>query len=145
MTFREAHKSFHATETAGFEVLDDIIITGTFVHTMMTAGATLSAKKIVTSDGSGNAIYASNATAAHAYKVIGMNDNSANSGESVRVITEGNVTNSTWTWTPGSALYLSTSGEITHTVPTTGFALKIGMAITATKIFIRIEAPVILA
>jgi hypothetical protein len=48
----------------------------------------------------------------------------------------GLVTNGSWTWTPGAALYLSTAGGITETEPTSPDIVKpIGYAVTATQIW----------
>lgn len=46
--------------------------------------------------------------------------------------------------TTGQIVYLSTEGSVSHTVPTTGFILKIGTAISSTKINISIGLPIIL-
>jgi hypothetical protein len=65
------------------------------------------------------------------------------SGETV---TFGTITNPDWTWTPEASLYLGANGNIvtTSTVDGAVFSLKIGTAISATQIFVKIGTPVIL-
>jgi hypothetical protein len=54
------------------------------------------------------------------------------------------MTEAGWAWTIGSPVYLSANGTLSHTAPSSGFALVIGFALTATKIFIDIKQPIIL-
>jgi len=44
-------------------------------------------------------------------------------------------------FTPGQPLFVSTSGTLTHTVPTTGMVQRVGWAISATEIFVQLTAP----
>lgn len=104
----------------------------------LTAGATLSGHRIVTTDASGNAIYADHSTLAHANAVIGLTLGAASVNASVQVQSAGEVTEPSWTFTPRQTLWLGTNGLIATTAPTTGFSLVIGYAMTATTIFMSI-------
>lgn len=73
-------------------------------------------------------------------KILGILDNA---GETV---TFGTITNPLWAWTPEQSLYLGSNGNIvtTSTIDGATFSLKIGTAISATQIFVKIGTPVIL-
>lgn len=88
-------------------------------------------------------IYADCTTADHAHRVIGMTTGASNAG-SVSVQTSGEHEEPTWAWTLGVPVFLSTTGLMTQTMPTAGFALIVGFPISATKLFIKIHQPIIL-
>jgi hypothetical protein len=107
----------------------------------MTAGASLSALRAVTSDGNGDAVYASNDTLANA-QVIGVTLGAANSGDQVGVKTFGIMTDANWTWTKG-AVYLGTNGQLTQTAPTGGaIIVQVGKAMTATQLFVDVDTTI---
>lgn len=97
------------------------------------AGEVLPAYKIVISDGT-DAYLADNTILANANALVGITLHSAAIGATVNIKENGVVENGTWSWTPGSILYLSTAGDMTHTPPATGFCMEVGIPITATKV-----------
>lgn len=108
------------------------------VDLSMTAGVNLSALRAVTTDGSGNAVYASNTSLSNAV-VVGITETAANAGNAVSVRTAGIMTDAYWAWTKGP-VFLGTNGTLTQTAPTSGaIVVQIGRAITATKLQVDIE------
>lgn len=108
------------------------------VDLSLTAGVNLSALRAVTTDGSGNAVYASNDTLSNAV-VVGITETAANAGGAVSVRTAGVVEDSSWTWTKGP-VFLGINGTLTQSAPTAGaIVVQIGRAITATKLQVDIE------
>jgi len=90
------------------------------------------------------AVYADCTTADHAHRVLGMTTGASNAG-SVSVQTSGEHEEPTWNWTLGQPVFLSTTGLMTQTPPTTGFVLIVGFPVSATKLFIKIHQPIILS
>lgn len=108
------------------------------VDLSLTAGMNLSALRAVTTDGSGNAVYASNDTLSNAV-VVGITETAANAGGAVSVRTAGIVTDSNWSWTKGP-VYLGNNGTLTQTAPTGGLIIcQVGRAIGPTKLQIDVE------
>lgn len=108
------------------------------VDLSLTAGANLSALRAVTTDGSGDAIYADTDTLSNAV-VVGVTETAANAGNAVSVRTAGIVEDSNWAWTKGP-VFLGTNGTLTQTAPTGGaIIVQVARAITATKIQVDIE------
>ena len=108
------------------------------VDLSLTAGVNLSALRVVTTDGSGNAVYASNDTLANAV-VVGLTETAATSGNAVSVRTAGIMTDANWAWTKGP-VFLGTNGTLTQTAPSGGaIVVQVARAITATKIQVDIE------
>lgn len=109
------------------------------------AGANLSGHRLVTLDSAGDAIYADSATAAHRDRIVGLVLTAATTGDPVTVQYEGDVTEGTWSWTPGATLFASTSGNLTETPPSLGggdvFSQRVGWAVTATRIYIDLSRP----
>ena len=104
----------------------------------LTAGENLSALRAVTSNVSGQAVYASNNTLANA-QVIGITSNAASSGAGVTIKTSGILTDANWTWTKGT-VYLGTNGTLTQSAPTSGaIVVHVGRALTTTTLQIDID------
>ena len=107
----------------------------------LTAGVSLSALRAVTTNSSGQAIYASNNTLGNA-QVVGITMGSANSGEQVGVKTFGPMSDASWNWTKG-AVYLGTNGQLTQTAPSGGaIIVQVGRALTATQLFVDVETTI---
>ena len=86
--------------------------------------------------------YASKDNAADKFNLLGVTQGAAVSGDVATVTTFGAITNGGWAWTPGLPVFLTTSGNLSHTAPTTGFRIIIGRATTATTLFVDISEPI---
>lgn len=81
--------------------------------------------------------------AVDAFVVIGISLNSALVGESLQIRTEGEMSDTNWTWTPNAPIFLSlAAGELTQLVPASVNSVQVATAITAQKIWVRIEPPI---
>lgn len=109
---------------------------------LITAGATLSANKVVRPDAAGKMIYADKDTLADMYKIVGITITSIIEDATGYIIIEGQVDNDTWSWTIGNPIYLGNTGDLTQTVPTTGFLMVVGRAVSGTKIIWAPESPI---
>lgn len=104
----------------------------------LTAGVSLSALRAVTTNGSGEAVYATTDTLPNA-TVFGITTTAANAGAAVSVRMSGILEDAVWNWTKGT-VYLGTNGVLTQTAPTGGaVVVHIGRALTATKLQIDID------
>jgi len=114
------------------------------VKVAKTAGENLSACKVVWSDGS--AVYYGSASEVTQYgKILGFTEHAYLKDEPASIITFGELTNNTWNLTEGKDVYLSTGGDISHSMPSSGFVVCVGRAITATKILVNIGFSIIRA
>ena len=96
--------------------------------------------KVVAVNANSETILASTLDATQANKVVGiLNANT-------QTVTLGTLTNPSWTWTPDQTLYLGSNGEIvtSSTIDGAQFSLKVGYALSATKVFVKIGTPVVL-
>lgn len=100
---------------------------------------TLSGHKAVAIDSNDKAYYADKNTAQN---VIGI---TLNAGTELTIQTAGEIIEPSWTWIPNQAIYLGNDGELTQTVPTDGYLIKLGEALTTTSIFVSIAMPIFLA
>lgn len=104
----------------------------------LVAATNLSALRAITTNGSGEAVYASNDTLANA-QVIGLTVNAASAGNNVTIKTNGVITDASWSWTKGT-VYLGTNGTLTQMAPTGGAVIvHVGRALTATKLQVDID------
>ena len=110
----------------------------------VTAGASLGGHRAVVID-SGVAQYADSTTTGNATRVVGLTKGAITSGTSGEVQTYGELVEPSFAWTPGEPIYLGTNGQLTQTVPTSGFILQVAIAITATKIFIKQREPILIS
>jgi hypothetical protein len=108
------------------------------IDTSLVAGESISALRCITTNGSGQAVYATPDTLANAV-VIGVSTTSGSSGETITVKTTGELSDASWSWTKG-AIYLGANGVLTQTAPSGGsIVVHVAKAITATKILIDID------
>lgn len=67
-------------------------------------------------------------------------------GEEVTVRRDGELTDGSWTWTPGAPVLLGAAGALTQTQPPSQpYLVVIGIAITATTIVINISPALVTA
>jgi hypothetical protein len=104
----------------------------------VTAAENLSGHRIVTVEG----YYASKDTANDKFKVLGMTTGAVSSASEATVQISGEITNSGWSFTVGTPVFLSTNGHITQTAPTDGFRLIVGKPKTATTLFLELSEPI---
>lgn len=107
----------------------------------LTAGESLSALRAITTNSSGEAVYASNTTLSNA-QVVGITLGSASSGQQVGVKTFGTMSDASWNWTKGP-VFLGTNGTLTQTAPSGGaIIVQVGKALTATQLFVDVETTI---
>ena len=107
----------------------------------LTAGVSLSALRAVTTNSSGEAVYASNNTLGNA-QVVGITMGAASSGAQVGVKTFGPLSDASWNWTKGP-VFLGTNGALTQTAPSGGaIIVQVGRALTATQLFVDVETTI---
>ena len=103
----------------------------------------MSGHRIVVLDGNQQAIYASNLTPSHAFKIVGMTTMAVISGD-IPIQTGGPLTETSWNWILDIPIWLSEDGLMTQTPPTSGFSLIVGFPNSQTSMFIDIHEPVML-
>ncbi len=76
------------------------------------AGGPLGGLRLVTIDDSAPAVavYADCTIAEHAKKPIGMSRHAISPGETAPVVIAGQISDPSWSWTPGTALFLGANG-----------------------------------
>ncbi|MBI3257875.1 MAG: hypothetical protein HYZ54_00085, partial [Ignavibacteriae bacterium] len=104
------------------------------------ASENLGGHRIVTVEG----YYASKDTSVDKFKILGMTTGAVSIGEAAQVITHGSITESSWNWTVGNPIFLSTNGLLTQTPPTSGFRMIIGIPQTSNTMFVDISEPIII-
>lgn len=103
------------------------------------AATSIGGQRVVLLNASGQVIYADNDDVSHADRVEGITTGAVAAGSGVTIRTAGEMTEPSWSWTPGARLFLSGAGFLSEVPPATGFVQQIAHAVTATKIIIRIH------
>lgn len=117
------------------------------------AGATLVSTAVVQPLGgnrivravSGGVDYASSDDLADAEAILGLTQTSAILDAPVVVQTAGEMTEVSWNWTVGGAVYCGLNGLPTQDPPTSGFLCRVGKAVDSDTILINVEEAIILA
>jgi hypothetical protein len=86
---------------------------------------------------------ANSANLAHFGRVIGITSNAISSGFSGLLRDSGEVTNTGWSWTAGTKLFLNGT-VLSSTPPTTGFSQLIAIARNSHTVFVQLEPPILL-
>ena len=106
------------------------------------AGENLSGHRVVMSDAYGVIWYASNASVDDANCILGITTGAISVGTTGPVKSHGDMTEPTWAWVAKKPLYLGESGFMVQTPPVSAFIIKVGYAVSATRIFIDIDSPI---
>jgi hypothetical protein len=101
----------------------------------ITAAQNLSGHRMVVATPSG-AVYADPTNPAHADALLGLTTGAALSGDQVTVLAAGEMVEPSWSWTPGLPLYVTSSGLLSHTPPSTGWVQIVALAVTPTSILL---------
>lgn len=107
-----------------------------------TAGTNLSGHRVVALYAD-KAYYATSVNTVYAHSVAGVTTGAAEEGETATIRIQGEMTESSWSWTPGAPLFLGIDGAISESSTTGIYTLRVGHAVTATKVFIHIHQPII--
>ncbi len=105
------------------------------------AVASLAAFMVVKMSGVGVAV-ATSANQNDAGRVVGLTTAAVSIGQSATVRDNGILTNPAWNWEVNSPLFVGISGALTQIEPTSGFVQRLGIALTATSIFINKSDPI---
>jgi hypothetical protein len=105
------------------------------------AGASILAGHVVALDDSGLGYMPTSATVDDAHRIVGVAVTAANPGEACSVRYDGLLMTSGLT--PGF-VYLGLAGELTSSLPGSGFQVQIGTAVSTTTLIIRPQLPIYL-
>jgi hypothetical protein len=104
------------------------------------AGQTLSGQRLVGFDAAGEVVYADFLAQP---EIIGITENSANAGAIVRIrLAPQAITDPSFSFVPQTALFLGANGQILQSKPASGFAVRIGIAVTSNSLFFNPFTPV---
>jgi len=120
--------------------------TTTGLTAQMLAGGTIAAFDLVCIGTTTGEVIEADASAAGTARVIGIAPVAISDTATGTVLLQGFVRDSSWSWTPGSPLYLSeTAGAMTHTAPTTdgAFVQVVGVALSPVVVYINPSMDVI--
>ncbi len=88
---------------------------------------------VVTSTG----VAASSNDVTHIGRVVGIITENAQAGKSQIVIVSGMIINPTWSFIPGSPVYLN-GNTLSNTAPSSGFVQRIGVATSANTLIVQL-------
>lgn len=100
------------------------------------SGVSLSALRLVKLNSSNQLVYADNSTDA---TVLGLTFQAVSTGVAPITVLSGLITDSGWNWARGAPLFLGSNGQITTSIPSSGFIVPIGNAEAPTIINLNIS------
>jgi len=112
----------------------------------MLAGGAIAAFDLVCVHTTTQEVVEADASAYATARVIGIAPDAISDTATGTVLLHGFIRDDSWTWTPGSTLYLSeTAGAMTHTAPSTdgAFVLVVGVALSPDVVYINPSMDVI--
>lgn len=109
-----------------------------------TAGGSISAYQPVFQSGSMSVMPATGENATHAGRIVGLSTNAASAGGTVYCKRSGSITNPAWALTSGARYYIGAGGELTTDAANMAYSQKLGVAESATSLFLQIEPPIII-
>lgn len=112
-----------------------------------TAATDLSGHRVVTLDASGELVYADNTNSAHAHAPLWLTTGAATTGAATDVVASGDVTEPSWSWTPGP-VYLGGNGLLTQAPPSApgaAFLARVGYAADPTTVYVDPQPSIVLS
>jgi hypothetical protein len=108
------------------------------------AAEPVSGHQVIALDSAGEAVYATADDASFLFRVVGVSANAATTGALVTVQNADVMEHGGWSWTPGDTLFLGLGGGLVNAVPpTAAFVLVVGRALSATRILIGLQSPIV--
>lgn len=125
-------------------------VSGTVPRTVSTlvAATVINGHMAITTNASGQAIPASSTDPTHAHRPLWVALGSALAGGDVQAVSSGEITEPSWSWTPGVLVYLGTSGALVQDPPRAvngdAFHVVIGYAASPTSLQVERGPSIIL-
>lgn len=110
----------------------------------LTAGENISSSHAVVCH-DGLAYNADASDADDAGYVVGLAVTSALAGNQVSIQSSGEIDNAGWAFTPGTPIFLDSGGGLAERATGTAFDQQIGVALSATRLFINLGDPILSA
>lgn len=92
----------------------------------------------------GDVVYANSTDLPGANLVLGITTGSSAPGDIAYIQTAGLMTEGSWAWLDDFPIFCGEAGVLTQTPPALGFSLIVGIAISATQIFLGPRPPIFL-
>lgn len=109
--------------------------------TVLVANGALSALRVVVAE-DGAARYPDIDTVGDALLAIGVTVDAADDATDVRVRTDGELVDASWSWVPG-VVWCGADGVLTQSIPATGWLLEVGRVAAPDRIVIDLQTPYI--
>lgn len=122
----------------------DDLSANTAIQVVKIAAVALSGHRAVLLDTNKQAIYADNATLAHANRVYGITISAADAGQEINIVTRGEIEEPSWNWDVTLPIFLGTNGTLVQIPSAAGYTKKLGYAISPTRMFVNINQHIIL-
>jgi hypothetical protein len=114
---------------------------------LLLSSGPLSALRVVRALDGEHVVAASALVRADAHGIIGVTRTSAGAAEEpVFVVGLGELEDAAWSFLPLRPVFVGAAGELTQTLdPSWAFVSAVGVAMSATKVWVRVQAPVFVA
>jgi hypothetical protein len=114
------------------------------IQQVQVLGESASAYRMVYADLDGKVYLASSDDVLTAKSIRGISIQAGSEDDEVIVVSEGEVTNSSWNWSGNQNLYLGVGGVISNTRPITGYLVRVGYSVAPDKMYVRIGSVILL-
>lgn len=107
------------------------------------AGEILGGHRVVVLAADGLLYHADPSDPAHIGRVVGLTTGAVEMGAAATVRVYGEIIEPGWAWDPDLPVFVGGNGLPTQTPPAAGFSQILGFAVSAVKLFIALEPPII--
>lgn len=112
------------------------------IHSLI-APSNFSGQRVVVPDSNGHFVYADPFDTTHLNRSYLLTQSAIMTGDTPELLADGEFVEPTWSWATGSPIYLGTTGTLVTTPPDgAAFLVKLGSAITSTKIYYNPSQPI---
>lgn len=109
-----------------------------------TAAVNLSGHRVVVPNNFGQVIYADPTNPDHTNRPKWFTTGAWTAGDTATLTADGLVSEGSWSWTPGTPIYLGAGGLLTQTPPSSGFLQVVAEVVSSTTIDFNPHPPIVL-
>jgi hypothetical protein len=128
----------------GLAPVQDVMASQRFVVRLV-AGHTLSGHRIVTTNDDGALVYADHDDMSQLNRPVWLVENAWSTGDLATAVAQGPAFETSWSWTPGLAVFIGSEGQLTQTPPSTGWLRKIASVAEVQGIWFDPQPPIVLS
>lgn len=123
---------------------DGKLLASTETLTKTAINQAIGSYRAVIAVGENSCDYANSSDVLHFDRLLGLTTHAAAQNTTINILRQGEISDTSWSFIANKPVFVADNGLITQTPVTAGFNQQIGVALTPTKLLIKLYQPILL-